>query len=705
MLGCWNFVEALGLNRGVVRASPVASIGVPPRVCDWGCSWEDDATVPINQAVLDTWDKSGIVRREINCGAPHARPLPPVDPTLGPASVQSPSDEAKLYKVTYRFEGITSPDVLDPISNGKGYAIDCGANQELIKAARALPPTRASPFCSNTDPILRGLEAGRPAAHQVHESGLEDLDRMLETGPRTDFFRFGASKSLFQFTCEPTRAFFADGITDVLSIPEQSASYLFVNPKPDQDRTDIQRVGCGAHDECADRTASCAAGTRCVDRYIGFACEACPAGYTSDGYTCRDIDECTSATATCAAGTYCVNDPATYHCESCATGFTSDHPSELADVNGDGKADFVGFGRDGVVVALAEDGTFGDPRIWVKSYGEAVGSWTEAKYPRTTADVNGDGKADIVGFGSPGVYVSISNGTSFHAPELWVASFGLNAGGWTVGKHPRLMADVNGDHKADVVGFADDGVHVSLSTGTGFLAPRRWVADFGMTAGTWSSDKHPRMMADVDGDGKSDVVGFGNAGVYVSRSTGTTFTAPTLWVNAYGATAGGWDVDRHPRMMADVDGDHRADVVGFADTGVFVSLARSGSFTAPTMWVASYGVTAGGWLVDKHPRSMVDVDGDGKADVVGFGNLGGFVSLARAGHFTAPALWARGYEFEPRRRELDRRPEPAPPGRHRRRPPGRHRRRGEPRPRRRALDRRWIHAAVGDVRTLHVCCM
>jgi hypothetical protein len=69
------------------------------------------------------------------------------------------------------------------------------------------------------------------------------------------------------------------------------------------------------------------------------------------------------------------------------------------------------------------------------------------------ADVNGDGRDDVVGFGNGGVFVSTSTGTGFRTPSLWVANYGYNAGGWRVAKHPRMMADVNGDGRDDVVGF------------------------------------------------------------------------------------------------------------------------------------------------------------------------------------------------------------------------------------------------------------
>jgi hypothetical protein len=32
--------------------------------------------------------------------------------------------------------------------------------------------------------------------------------------------------------------------------------------------------------------------------------------------------------------------------------------------------------------------------------------------------------------------------------------------------------------------------------------------------------------------------------------------------------------DTYPRAVADVNGDHRADIVGFGNTGVYVSLSR-----------------------------------------------------------------------------------------------------------------------------------
>ena len=135
-------------------------------------------------------------------------------------------------------------------------------------------------------------------------------------------------------------------------------------------------------------------------------------------------------------------------------------------------------------------------------------------------------------------------------------------------------------------------------------------------------------MADTTGSGRADIVGFGNAGVWVSRAQADgTFTAPQLVVDNFGYDAGGWRVDQHPRFLADTTGDGRADIVGFGNAGVWISRALAdGTFDAPGLVITNFGYDAGGWRVDQHPRFLADTTGDGRADIVGFGNAGVWMS-------------------------------------------------------------------------------
>jgi hypothetical protein len=77
------------------------------------------------------------------------------------------------------------------------------------------------------------------------------------------------------------------------------------------------------------------------------------------------------------------------------------------------------------------------------------------------------------------------------------------------------------------------------------------IGNFGYTAGGWRIEKHPRFLADLTGDGRADVAGFGEAGVWESlTSGGGNFGALQLAVGNFGYSAGGWRVEKHPRVVA-----------------------------------------------------------------------------------------------------------------------------------------------------------
>ena len=325
------------------------------------------------------------------------------------------------------------------------------------------------------------------------------------------------------------------------------------------------------------------------------------------------------------------------------------HVRELADVNADGRLDVVGFGDAGVWVAYSQtNGTFTSPVLRVRDFGTAQG-WTNDRHVRTVADMDGDGREDLVGFGNAGVWVSyaLTNGT-FTAPVLKVRDFGWDQG-WRVDRHPRMIADLTADRAGDVVGFGESGVHVSHGRiDRSFSGTGKRIDSYGYDRG-WRVDKNPRLLADMDGTGTADIVAFGDAGTYVSYFSplGDTFTAAALKIPNFGY-AQGWRVGEHPRAVGLMNVDGLRDVVGFGYGGVSVAYGQgsqySTSYTGVQVKVDNFG-RAQGWRGEGlHPRTLADVNVDGIQDLVGFGNAGVWVAEGRSNSTFGPVyLKVAGY--------------------------------------------------------------
>ena len=145
------------------------------------------------------------------------------------------------------------------------------------------------------------------------------------------------------------------------------------------------------------------------------------------------------------------------------------------------------------------DGTFGTAREGLHALCLFQG-WQADRHPRFLADVTGDGRADIVGFGDQGVQVARGRGDgTFDPPTHLVSFFGRQAMPdleWHVGRDPRLLADLTGSGAMDVVGFGDDGIWVLVLDTTGPESPQFCVPDLGYDTG-WREGKHHRLAADL----------------------------------------------------------------------------------------------------------------------------------------------------------------------------------------------------------------
>ncbi|HLX83672.1 MAG TPA: FG-GAP-like repeat-containing protein [Terriglobales bacterium] len=293
-------------------------------------------------------------------------------------------------------------------------------------------------------------------------------------------------------------------------------------------------------------------------------------------------------------------------------------PLLLADLNGDGKLDVivgsrnieVGVNGSAAVLLNNGDGTFQTGKTY-DSGGFFISSVA-------VADLNADGIQDLVvvncaasgssscfdSGGTVGVLLGKGDGT-FRTVQNYAR------GGWGASWSPVIVADVNGDGKPDIlVGNScevkfkgedgsctnDGSVGVLTGNGDGTFRPA-------VSYDTGSGDAASIVLADIDGDGKLDLVVQNGGGASVLRGKGDgTFLYPDRYVSPVLPGSAVW--------VGDINGDGKPDLIGLGGTSIdflWVMLGNGSGFTQLFTYMTGYELSQ---------AVIQDVNSDGRDDLL-----------------------------------------------------------------------------------------
>jgi len=294
-----------------------------------------------------------------------------------------------------------------------------------------------------------------------------------------------------------------------------------------------------------------------------------------------------------------------------ATDFNDDGNLDL--VFGNGHPDALYPGPQSITVLFGNgDGTF-----------QGAAPAIDAGYPlaMASADFNGDGRRDLVVAGGTdvlggGLYILLGqSGGGFQTPTRVAMPSGAGFAAWVA------TADLNGDGKPDLIAIDNVNIyppvasHVYTWLGNGdgtFQAPTSYSAGMNPTFVT---------AGDVNGDGLADlVIAYGNQSATTAGTTSVVLMTGKAGGGFNPATMVPTGVNTVQVTLADVNGDGKLDLIatnlGMADVygtapptpgNVTVALGNgTGTFQTATPYTVSVNPT---WV------AVGDVNGDGKPDL------------------------------------------------------------------------------------------
>jgi hypothetical protein len=274
-----------------------------------------------------------------------------------------------------------------------------------------------------------------------------------------------------------------------------------------------------------------------------------------------------------------------------------------ADFNGDRKVDLISIDRIG-------EGKKSSLSPLTVRLGKGNGTFTTTVLKTTVAnpsavlagDFNNDDKHDVavvaVVNGQTRVTILSGDGKGKFGSPVTQTVAGLAADNVTAG-------DVNGDGFADLVAFNDDFVFVALNDGTGKLVlapqPPEPPQDNPFPGGV------PVAAGDILNDGRLALIGVDGDQIFFNRATASTGIYQQTVLPTFASMI---PLEGKRLVVADVNGDGKNDLVALGDGSVSVALASPTAVDTFAAWTTQ---TAGEIKADT--TLVGDVDGDGKADL------------------------------------------------------------------------------------------
>jgi hypothetical protein len=233
------------------------------------------------------------------------------------------------------------------------------------------------------------------------------------------------------------------------------------------------------------------------------------------------------------------------------------------------------------------------------------------------ADIDGDGRDDLIGISGANNDLTAYRNQGWNAPQVIIGNDRASlVSGFGDASH-TAFADIDGDGRDDLIGISGANNDLTAYRNQGWNAPQVFVGNDRKTITSGFGLLTALKFADIDGDGRDDLIATTGVNNDVTAYRNQGWNAPTLLVGNDRASLVSGFGDPTRFKFADIDGDNRDDLVAVSGVNNDLTAYRNQGWNAPQVIIGNDRASLVSGFGDLPPLKFADINGDNRDDLIG----------------------------------------------------------------------------------------
>lgn len=276
-----------------------------------------------------------------------------------------------------------------------------------------------------------------------------------------------------------------------------------------------------------------------------------------------------------------------------------------ADINADGLSDIVRYTNNKIYTLLAKgDGEF-EEKVFTSSKNFST---KDDSYYALSADINADGRADIIRYTNNEIYTFISQGNGEYEEVLFNTSKNF---GSKMDTYFTAQGDYNADGLGDFIRYTNNEIYTFFSKGNGTYEEVKFTTSTNFKA---RNDTYYSASSDMNSDGITDLLRYTNNKIYTLFAKGNGEFEEVLYTASKNFSTLN---SSYAFSLADRNNDGVKDIIRYTNSEIYVLFSKNNGEFEEKAYTSSSNF---GSKNDTYETISGDFDSSSSSDIIRYTN-------------------------------------------------------------------------------------